>query len=309
MAETENQKTLLDVCAEIWRGKIFISAGICAGIILAMGFLLTATPHYRAQVILSPANTMNGAEVSSPVAEESLLALRYLAQRMGAANPSDFMRFENTFSGPTVAEMLLKDERVEQDLGDEKALESPSALAEYIDRRVRIDAVGATPMRRMTYLHPDGKFAAYFLRALHHVTDGLIRQKIRQEATQRVRYLQEAAATTSNPDHKRALTTLLMEQERLLMLVSIDMPYAASVVEPPAAGSIPAWPEPALVILAAVFAGAVLGFAIFGFVEAAAPVAQEQAGRKRAWFRTDSRNNNERRAEAQPKNQQHHAAE
>ena len=199
MAETENQKTLLDVCAEIWRGKIFISAGICAGIILAMGFLLTATPHYRAQVILSPANTMNGAEVSSPVAEESLLALRYLAQRMGAANPSDFMRFENTFSGPTVAEMLLKDERVEQDLGDEKALESPSALAEYIDRRVRIDAVGATPMRRMTYLHPDGKFAAYFLRALHHVTDGLIRQKIRQEATQRVRYLQEAAATAGGP--------------------------------------------------------------------------------------------------------------
>jgi hypothetical protein len=132
----------------------------------------------------------------------------------------------------------------------------------------------------MRYLHPDRRFAAYFLRQAHALTDGLIRQRLKAEAQERAAYLKEALQKASHPEHKRALTGLLLEQERLLMLVSIDQPFAASLVEPPSASLKPAWPDKLLLFPAFIFAGAMAGFILYGFrtgVQAARPAQKRQA--------------------------------
>ena len=304
MTQDTNQKTLIDLCADLWHAKVYILCGLLVALVLAGGFIVSATPYYKARAVLSPANPINGTDVSSLLADEGLFALGSLAQRMGGANSSDFTRFENTYAGPSVAELLIKDPAIREGLMKDPAFGAVKSeaewnavrVADYIEERVRLEPLGATPMRRMVYLHPGREFGSYFLQNLHRLTDELIRQKIRQEATQRVRYLQDSVVKTSNPDHKRALTALLMEQERLLMLVSIEMPYAATVVEPPSASRAPAWPDPLLIFPVFALVGMVVGFVIFSIREAAnRRMVQSYQAKSRVWFKTDSRNNNEER--------------
>jgi hypothetical protein len=292
-----DEKTLADVFADLWQARVFVFTGAFLGLLAATGFITVAVPHYRAQMIISPASPMNGAEISSLLAEESLFPIRALVQRAGITNSADFTRFETTYARPSVAALMLKDSRVAEGVAQERDfsfsaapnVEDAEHLAAYIEKHVRLESVGATPQRKLVYAHPDRTFAAYFLHRLHKVTDELIRQKLRQEAEQRIRHLQQAITETANPEHRRNLTSLLMEQERLRMLVSIETPYAASVIEPPAADIKASWPDAALLFPAFIFAGALAGFVIVGIAGLARVSTPVKA---RTWFPNNKSNSN-----------------
>jgi hypothetical protein len=216
---------------------------------------------------------MTGAESSSLLANDNLFAIRYIAQRIGGGGSgSDFQRFENMVFGPSVAQILLQDKKITSGLKTDRSFTfsevhenwSAELLSEYLKDRIKLKPVGVTTARKMEYLHSDAAFSEYLLTGLHHVADSLIRRDIRQDAQARVDYLSKAIQETGNPEHRRALTTLLMEQERLLMLVSIDQPYAASVIEPASSSVKPAWPDLYLLYLGLPFICLCLGFIIHG---------------------------------------------
>jgi len=268
----EYEPRLGDLLTDVWRAKFWIVAGAALGLLAASLFILVSVPHYKAAVLLAPAAPMTGAETSSMLANDDLFALRFLMQRLGPGQGSDFQRFENIYAGPSVAEILLSDEKIMRGLRADHAFVfaepeqqwSAEKLSEYLKKRTKMEPVGTSNARRMVYYHPDGAFAKYMITAIHHIADGLIRRDIRADSRARVEYLRSAIAETSNPEHRRTLTTLLMEQERLLMLVSIDQPYAASVVEPAALGVKADWPDKVLVYLAFALVFAFLGFIING---------------------------------------------
>ncbi len=277
-------KTLADVVADLWQARGMIVFGALVGIVAAAGFVALASDQYRAQIIISPANPMNGAEVSSLLADDNLFAMRYLVQRVGIANSGDFTRFETIYSGPSVAEILLKDPAIARGLAQDKRFSfekgqsdwSAAELAEYIDREVRFENVGTTTMRRMVYKHHSPDFAKYLLTNIHRVSDALIRQGIKRDASRHIRYLQDTIAEMRNPEHRKAMTALMMEQERLLMLVSIESPYAASVIEPAASSARAVWPNAALMIPVGAMIGAMLGFAVFNVRRAFSAGAQQR---------------------------------
>lgn len=299
MNEEAQIKTLGDVLIDLWRAKLYIAGFGVAGFFTAMVFMLVSVPSYRAEIIVSPANPIQGAEVSSLLANDDFFALRYLVQRVGVSNSSDFMRFETTYAGPQVAAVLLGDPQVRRGLEADRSFVfsgpdtrwNAARLSQYIARRVRLEPVGQGPMRKLVYLHPDAGFAVYFLSRIQSAGDALIRKGIREDAGQRIAYLQEAIDSTNNPEHRKALTALLMEQERLRMLVSIDQSYAASVIEPASASYKSVWPDKILVV-----AGFVFAFALSGFITHTmrAETKIPQGKKRKIWFRTDSGNSNER---------------
>lgn len=255
--------TLLDVLAEVRRARAWMM--FCAIISLAIGFLFlgAATPFYRAHMIVGPANpisaeAINEQEKPRPGHDTSAL---------------NFSRFESTLSGAAVAGTLLKDEKIYEGLTKDSPMGlfdadetwTPATLSDYIRRRVRIEPIGETPLRRLVYYHPSPEFAAYFLARLQETDNSLIRRSLRNEAAARVDYLEKASAAIANPDHRRGLTDLLMEQERLLMLTSLDQPYAAAVFEPPAASAHAEWPKRVPTLAAFMLVGAIFGFVIYGF--------------------------------------------
>lgn len=267
--DKSGEKTLQEVLHDVVKARTFIIAGALFGAVIALVVGLCSVPQYKAQMIVGPAQPLNGAEVSSLLANDNLFALRHLVQRVGSMNDTDFLRFENIYDGPSIAEELLKEKTIRRGMAVARRFKfmappeiSTSAdLAEYLHKNVKLDPVAATTLRRLIYSHPDPQFAAYFLKRIHDLSDRHIRNDIKRDTTQRVAYLRKAMEDASNPEHRRALTTLLMEQERLRMLVSIDQPYAAAVIEPPAAKSHPVWPDYPFL-----FSILMLGFGFLGFI-------------------------------------------
>lgn len=290
--------TLPDLMRDAWTARRFIAGGALVAVVIAALFLLVAVPQYKAQMTVSPANPMNGAEASSLLADDNLFALRYLVQRVGVAHSSDFLRFENKFSGASVARVLLEDPQIQAGLKRDKRFSfmqaeydwSAGALSAYIAKRIKLEPVGATSLRRIVYRHGDPAFATYFIQRVHAVTDEQIRSQIKDSAAGRIEYLQQTIARTQNQEHRRALTTLLMEQERLRMLVSIETPYAAAVVEAASSGYKPAWPRKSVVLTVFVFVGAFLGFVFSGFQHSGLISRVSNPVSAKRWFRADAAN-------------------
>ncbi len=272
VAERTNQdeKSFVDVLSDLWRARISMAVFGIIGLVCVGAVLAVATPRYKASMLISPASPINGAEISSLMGNDNLFALRYLVQRVGQENSSDFLRFENIYSGRSVAELLLKDAGVYKGTAQDAHFRfdnvkdgwNASELAEYIEKSVNLEPVNGTSLRRLVYSHPDPEFAVYFLSRLHEQTDALIRKNIFTETSERIEYLQSAIAKTLNPENRKALTTLLLEQERLRMLVSIDQPYAAAVIEPASSSVKAVWPDPIFLMLSFVGAFAIMGFII-----------------------------------------------
>lgn len=299
MDYTEQPKTLSDIAAQAWRARLLITIFMCIAICAGVALQTTAIRHYKSTMIVAPANPMNGAEASSLLADDNLFALRYIMQRVGAGNSSDFTRFENTYDGASVAEALLEDEKIVSGLMMDRAFTfqkpetqwNTALLAKYISERARFEPLGATSLRRIVYSHQNKAFAQYFLHKLHKITDNMIRTKIRTDSSQRIDYLEKTIRESRNPDHKRALTTLLMEQERLKMLVSLDIPYAATIIEPPSTQAKPSWPPLALMWSVLLFASAVLGFCTHQ-IWVATPAEIENKRYQKTWVKPTARNEN-----------------
>lgn len=261
--------TLLDILVEIRQAQRWIMA--CGILALALGFLFlgAATPFYKAQMVVGPANPISNDEGASDAAGMH-------TSQGHSANVLNFARFESTLGGPAVAGILLKDKKIFEGLEKDRPMGlffsqdkwTPAELADYVHRRVRIEPIGETPLRRLVYFHPIPEFAAYFLKRLQEIDDALIRDSIRIEAAARVQYLQNASVTIANPDHRRGLTNLLMEQERLLMLTSVEQSYAASVFEPAASSAHPEWPKRIPILAAFMLCGALFGFVLYGLLRA-----------------------------------------
>lgn len=266
--------TLPDLIKYLWRGKFYIAVGIAVAAVVATLFIYTAVLHQKSTMIISPASPMSGSETSSLLADDRLFALRYLAQRVGSLGANDFLNFEHTYSGVRVAQKLLTDPLIKTGLEydrsfsfmDPKTVNTPEKLAAYIKDRVHLTPVGTSALRRVSYTHPDGRFAEYFITQIHNTTDTLIRQNIKTQAAARANYLQETLAQTNNPEHRRSLTTLLLEQERLLMLVSLDTPYAATIIEPASIEIKPSWPDVPMVLAGFLLVGALIGFMTFHMI-------------------------------------------
>ncbi len=299
--------TLADFMAEVWAARVFVVGGLIFGVLAAVVFIACATPHNRAQMVLAPASPMNMA-VNKPANQAYGKSAGALSENV--TNDMSFSRFEASYKGTEVAGLLLRDPEITAGLVKDKAFKfsraqddwSPEKLAEYIAQRVEVDPVGETSLRAFSYLHPDKAFAVKFLQRLHNITDGLIRHGLRKNVNERIAYLNQALSETMNLDHRRPMTDLLMEQERLKMLVSIDQPYAASVVVPAAAGIKVMWPDAMLVYSAFMMACGFLGFAAFSVRK----MSEEDilAGlssmkvKQQDWFFPESGNSNEKPEEA-----------
>lgn len=256
-----------DVMALLWRAKFYLLAFACVCTCLAFAFITVAVPHYRAHMIVGPASHMGQGTAAASMIGEGTISVRAEELQSTAA----FIRFEAIYDGVSVASILVKDHTIVQGLREDDAFRfltsnvdfTPEELSDYLQSRVRLEPVAGTALRTLSYMHADPDFAAYMVSRLHSLTDEIIRARILVETQERTRYLDNALARTQNPEHRRSLVTLLMEQERLKMMVSLDQPYAASVIEPAAASSKPRWPDPYVLYPVAVFIGFVLGFAVF----------------------------------------------
>ncbi len=263
------EKTLFDVLRDLWRAKIYLSIFGATLLLLAFIFMSFAKDFYRAEMIIAPATHMGQGILHdrNDIGEGSISV-----QSSSLQSNEAFLRFENIYAGVSVASILLQDKEIIAALKHDRSFEfsnpkddwDAAGLSEYLSMRVKLEPVSGTSLRRITYLHPNKEFAVYLVSRIHRVSDEIIRNSILKEVNGRINYLNKSLAVIANPSHRRNLTALLMEQERLKMLVSIDQPYAASIIEPVHALSKPRWPDPYVIYPVFLFFGLLMGFIAYG---------------------------------------------
>jgi hypothetical protein len=262
-----HSETLADFLCRLWQARILVLAGGVAGAVLGGLLLLSLQPHYEARMIVAPALIQDTGESLMSFETGQQAALNPQGQ---GSLPSDFVRFEQVLRRNTVASILSRYEGLLDKISEDKTFKlqrggdmKADMLPDYLLKRVRIEPLGSTSSRVISYSHPDPAFAVRLLGHLHTIADETIRQKTDAETRERISWLQRQLAQAGNPDHRQALTSLLLAQERRRMLVAMDQPFAAELVEPAAASSRPDWPCPPLVMLVTIFAGMLGGFTVF----------------------------------------------
>lgn len=258
---------------EFWDARLFISVGVFVGVLLAFCFTVLAQPKYEARMMVGPAQPL---EVSMQARfQDGQNSYVLPSERVKPSETvSHFVRFEAMMRGVSVSRLLLRDDRVLNGLKNDRAFifddgrdgVQPTELAKYIARRVELDRFGETPLKEMVYHHEDREFAAYFLQQIHRVADQLIRAELRGKVDERIDYLERVLAKTVNPEQRRIVTNLLLEQERARMTVSMDAPVAAMVVEPAASSVRAVWPDLALVYSSFGLLGFLAGYVLFGLI-------------------------------------------
>lgn len=260
--------TLADVLSSFWKAKIYCLFGLIFGLCVAGIIIMASIPLYQGTMIVAPADGYALGDYASSVAEGQSLDIPFWRPKDQEGVSTDYYRFIYTLKGPTVAAILLKDQSVLSGIAKDSSWKrtakdwTPEELAAYLDRKIRIEHMGTTALRRITYRHPDPVFAAAFLRKLHLVSDQLIRRDRRRQSESRIAYLEDSLQKATNPDHRKGIAQLLMQQENIRMLANLDEAYAAIIVEPAARSARPVWPEPSLLLGVCGLLGVLLGYMV-----------------------------------------------
>jgi len=106
-------------------------------------------------------------------------------------------------------------------------------LANYTEANVVITSDRITHVLMLSMESRDPKFATFYLQALVQATNDFIRQEDRSTIQPYVDYLNKKLSTSLNVAQRDALSNILLDQERRLMLSSVSVPYAASIQDGP----------------------------------------------------------------------------
>jgi LPS O-antigen subunit length determinant protein (WzzB/FepE family) len=246
----------------LWASRFYLLYGALAGVVFAL-LLMVVIPHkYQAEMIVAPTNKTEGKDFSSLLPDADIPALQYFVQRIAGNSSTDFTEFETLMRTSRVAEEIFKNKIIlAQLLPTEK--QSVRYLRDYLQNKISIAPMAATAIRQISFRHENPEFAKAFLQILYDKTDFILKQDIHQRANKLITHLEQALVNTRSPDHRQALVTLLKEQEHLKLLTSIDVPYAAQLIEPPIVSVTPVTPNPWLLFPVLLLIGTGVGYVVF----------------------------------------------
>ncbi len=258
------KKNLGDAIGDSWAARVYVFIGAFVGLMFAVLFLIIVTPRHTANMMIAPAERSGGTDISAFFPENSSFAKKYMVDSIGSAESTDFMRFEHILLGPSVAKILMEENSYVVDgvkrgkrflFADGPTIRSPEELSAYFKENITISPVAATSLRHLSYLHPDPEFAVNLLKMIYETADKIIKKDIKAQAIKRSIYFKKALEIEENPEHRKALTSLFLEQEHILTMLAVDEPFAAMIAEPATTGLAPDWPPYHIVIGVFMFAG------------------------------------------------------
>ncbi|MCB9963623.1 MAG: hypothetical protein H6855_01130 [Rhodospirillales bacterium] len=262
---TLRDETLADLLKALWSARVYVASGAVAGMILAGLVVLFAVPCYRVQMVIAPVSESASAGDAPGGASGAFITQ--------AADQKTFASFLRILSGPNVIKSVLeRDQNILPALQEVRRftfqsgqdLSAPEDVSQFLTQAVRVKAVGETSLRTLELELPDPQLARQILFQLHQTADHILRTEAEARTDKRLAYLKETLARTANPDHRQALTSLLMEQERQAMILRMDKYFAADIVEPPFVTPRPVWPRKSYLFPLGALIGMMLGWVIYG---------------------------------------------
>jgi len=124
------------------------------------------------------------------------------------------------------------------------------ALSLCLRRNLDVLRLGESALYRLRLRHHDRAVALELLQRLVSTADGSMRAEARRRTETQIEHLNRQIEATVIASHREAMTALLSRYLQTDMMLAVDLPFAADVIEPPTASRQPDWP-PALAVAAA----------------------------------------------------------
>ncbi len=294
----QDEIALRDLFLKVWWGKWIIVATMAVVVGLVTVWLKITEPVYTARMVIAPAGEAGGGMMGG------LSQYLDLASLAGIDLPSEqtlsgFDQFSELVTSVTVAERLKEKYGVLEIVFEEswdaqnKRWQAPQgiagavigrvrtffglpawtppsskALAEYLKEELRLTPVGATAMHVLAFDHKDPQFAVQFLRWIHREDDELIREQAQERTSRQLAYIESKLATVTVAEQRLSLVELLSAQEKRMMMITVDLPFAARIIEPPVASEAPTFPKPFLALALAIAGGLFVGFFLVFLIDA-----------------------------------------
>ena len=278
--------SMADLFKRAFKGWSFALLGLALGVLVGLYSAWTTPPRYYVTVGLLPVDS-SGADIGESSALGALAGLvgfssgpvpkftRFVSSlyATGVANLMDrkYDMICRTFKGNCdIATHTWRKSEGFQAWWDRKVAElgrlpdpdrprTAFDLAQYALSTVQFSSDKTTHIVTVSIDTRDPKFATIFLMTLVRSTNDYIKAQDRDVIQKYVDYLYMKLATTTNLSQHDALSSLVLEQERRLMLTSVDVPYAASIQDGP---NVTVSNAPLRTLLICSFLGAVLGGAL-----------------------------------------------
>ncbi len=154
--------------------------------------------------------------------------------------------------------------RILLDLAGRTSWSAPDGreLARFLRSKIQVQQIGNTPLRRIVYRHSDPDFARLLLNRLYATTERQLRTIAVTGNARMIEEYERMARLTTDLEHKRALWATLTGHEQFAMMMNVDFPLAADLMEAASCDVLPDNPDPAIVLPIAFVAGLVLGLVL-----------------------------------------------
>ncbi|HET7086139.1 MAG TPA: hypothetical protein VFI23_15290 [Rhizomicrobium sp.] len=106
-------------------------------------------------------------------------------------------------------------------------------LALYLGNSITIESNKLNSMVSLQYINRKPDLAAQHLALVVKAANDYIRAQSRETQRRYVEYLTQSAAKATNVEQRQAIDTLLLQEERQLMMTEVDVPYAAKILDGP----------------------------------------------------------------------------
>ena len=267
--------TIRDHLLSIWRGKWIILATMAAVVGSVTVWMKMTDPLYTASMVIAPATDAGTGGLASKLSQ-----FGGLASLAGINLPSDetvspFAQFNEVVTSVAVAQRLQENYGVNQKVFESSwdaentrwvppqgpvaelrtrvlrffnfpmwTPPSAGALAKFLSDELVKSYVARSGMRRLEFRHEDPEFAVQLLRWIHYEGDELIRELARERTSRQIAYIERKLATVSVSEYRLSLIQLLADQEKQMMMIQVDLPFAARIIEAPLVSATPTFPKP-----------------------------------------------------------------
>lgn len=259
---------LFALLAMAWRRKLLIASFTVALMVVALVLALTATPIYRAEVVVveaqDPANGVGG-------------ALGQLGGLAGLAGIN--LNFGSTGVAEQARAMVQSRYLVEQFVDTHKLLPALRARSpglttrwravEYM--RARVVNVQRDVRKNVTTISvdwTDAQTAAKWANDLVALGNEILRQRAIDEASRNIAYLDAQLDKTDVVELRKVIYEIIESQTKTLMLANGRREYAFQVIDPAVAPEIRSSPQRTLMVIGGTAGGFVLGLLVAFILEA-----------------------------------------
>jgi uncharacterized protein involved in exopolysaccharide biosynthesis len=136
---------------------------------------------------------------------------------------------------------------------------SANTLADTLRGMISFEKMRDSPLYEVKLSHKDPQVALRILSTTYREADELVREQDLSETRDRVAYLQGQLNSATSNDARTSMVTLMVTEQRRLMLLRSSQPYAAKIVEAPFVSD---RPEPHNVVAAVAVPTVLGGFAV-----------------------------------------------